>query len=334
MSEFLKESPSPSKMSRSLSESGKRSPSLSKSPIMSSSSSQDEPLLSGTNQMVITVARMNPPTPGHMVLVETLISTAYENNIKNVYIVLSSTEDHEKNPLSCPEKKMILDLMIDSLKRKMIREDPKYEDFMESVNVETRCVPRETSNLFSVISELFSPQEGLSIEKVITVLGEDRIGLAESIGKFYIKKVGRERGYSFILLKRESMDEWKKSSENPGALEDINVRDIPDESMSGSLVRNVVKYGTFHQFHDIYDLWLEEANILILYRLIQNGFLRVSASTNMDSASTNPKKSKRPKTSNTSKRPRKGGKRTRRKPRKLKRFLYKKNTKFFQKNDN
>jgi hypothetical protein len=302
------------KRSPSLSgESDKRSSSLSESRIMTSS--EDEP--SGTNQMVITVARMNPPTPGHMVLVKTMISIAYDNDIKNVYIVLSSTAGDEKNPLPCPEKKEVLDLMIDSLKEIMIREDPKCKVFMRSVNVKTICVPRETPNLFSVISTLFSPQKDPSKGKVIIVLGEDRSDLAESITAFYLNKVKAEREtITSILLERESMDKYKKLSENPDEFKDIDVRTIPAESMSGSLVRNAVKYGMTDKFQEIYDPWLDPEIIGRLYGLIQHGLATAK--------STKPK---------TPKRPRKGGKRTRRKPRKLKRFLYKKNTKYFQKND-
>ena len=294
-------------------ESDKRSSSLSESRIMTSS--EDEP--SGTNQMVITVARMNPPTPGHMVLVKTMISNAYREDIKNVYIVLSSTAGDEKNPLPCPKKKEVLDLMIDSLKRRMILEDPKCEVFMSSVNVKTICVPRETPNLFSVISTLFFPQKDPSKGKVIIVLGEDRSDLAKSITAFYLNKVKAEtETIKSILLKRESMDEYKELSKNPGALEVIDVRTIPAESISGSLVRNMVTYNMFGKFQEIYDPWLDPKTIGTLYGLIQHGLATAK--------STKPK---------TPKRPRKGGKRTRRKPRKLKRFLYKKNTKYFQKND-
>lgn len=66
-------------------------------------------------QIIFTVARMNPPTPGHMKLVETLIGEAGKNK---VYILLQAGEKagkEKQNPLTCSEKKRYLLEMIESL---------------------------------------------------------------------------------------------------------------------------------------------------------------------------------------------------------------------------
>jgi nicotinic acid mononucleotide adenylyltransferase len=72
--------------------------------------------VSETEQTIIfTIARMNPPTPGHMQLVKTLIEAGGKSK---VYILLQAGEKAGKetqNPLTCGEKKKYLLEMIRSL---------------------------------------------------------------------------------------------------------------------------------------------------------------------------------------------------------------------------
>jgi nicotinic acid mononucleotide adenylyltransferase len=66
-------------------------------------------------KIIFTIARMNPPTPGHMMLVKTLIKEAGKNK---VYILLQAglgAGKEKKNPLTCGEKKRYLLEMIESL---------------------------------------------------------------------------------------------------------------------------------------------------------------------------------------------------------------------------
>jgi hypothetical protein len=70
---------------------------------------------------------MNPPTPGHMFLIETLIREAIDKNVNDVYVILSKTNDNEDDPIPCPEKINVLSndalkSMVQSLKHKMISE--------------------------------------------------------------------------------------------------------------------------------------------------------------------------------------------------------------------
>jgi hypothetical protein len=61
---------------------------------------------------IFTIARMNPPTPGHKELVKQMMITAVDNGNKPVYIGLSSTCCKEDNPLTCDEKKALVESMI------------------------------------------------------------------------------------------------------------------------------------------------------------------------------------------------------------------------------
>lgn len=56
-----------------------------------------------TNPVVFSFGRMNPPTTGHKVLVDKVQELAKENNAKHK-VVLSRSQDPEKNPLSPEEK--------------------------------------------------------------------------------------------------------------------------------------------------------------------------------------------------------------------------------------
>ena len=75
------------------------------------------------NTVVFTLARMNPPTPGHIQLISVMMEKAIEIGVKNIYILLSSTIDNEKNPLECEEKRFILyGGMIDKIKQELYLE--------------------------------------------------------------------------------------------------------------------------------------------------------------------------------------------------------------------
>ena len=57
---------------------------------------------------LVTIARMNPPTLGHLQLIKKMLLYATFVKEKDVFIILSSTVD-KKNPLSCNRKKELLD---------------------------------------------------------------------------------------------------------------------------------------------------------------------------------------------------------------------------------
>ena len=53
-----------------------------------------------TNSFIFSFVRMNPPTPGHLLLVKKLIDKAIELNSEKIYIITSSSMDG-KNPIPC-----------------------------------------------------------------------------------------------------------------------------------------------------------------------------------------------------------------------------------------
>jgi len=66
------------------------------------------------NTIIFTIARMNPPTSGHMKLIQTMMNANLslspdDLGHNSVYIILSHTKDNEKNPLTCSKKRQILE---------------------------------------------------------------------------------------------------------------------------------------------------------------------------------------------------------------------------------
>lgn len=104
------------------------------------------------NTVVFTLARMNPPTPGHLHLIRRLIEEGIARNAERVYVILSKTNDNNENPIPCSEKLNVLGTpedisktMIRSLKEKMKSEsdDQELKHKIDNIVVQTMCVPEK-----------------------------------------------------------------------------------------------------------------------------------------------------------------------------------------------
>ena len=77
------------------------------------------------NTVICTIARMNPPTPGHLLLIQRMILEAAHKNINRIYIILSSSVDHDENPLDCWTKRdLILNNSIERFKGYLEQTNP------------------------------------------------------------------------------------------------------------------------------------------------------------------------------------------------------------------
>ena len=107
------------------------------------------------NTFIFSFVRMNPPTPGHLVLVKNLIDKAIELGSEKAYIITSSSLDG-KNPMPCSSdtipkpknkadgaimesmsadaiyKSQILEEMIDAYKRELIENEVDQSDSASS----------------------------------------------------------------------------------------------------------------------------------------------------------------------------------------------------------
>jgi nicotinic acid mononucleotide adenylyltransferase len=110
---------------------------------------------------------MNPPTSGHLKLIFELMTLARENNLDNIGIVLSPSEDN-KNPLSCYRKKQYILEMVSSMS-----------------DIKTNIICKETGFPMSNIYELLNESGVDNNSKMLLIIGEDRLNDFNWLKKYY-----------------------------------------------------------------------------------------------------------------------------------------------------
>lgn len=108
-------------------------------------------------KLVFTIGRMNPPTSGHRELILNLISLARENDLDNIGIILSPSEDN-KNPLPCDKKREYILKMFPHMKINIICNSGNSGNF-----------PR------SYITSLLQVSGLDNNAKMLMIIGEDRL---------------------------------------------------------------------------------------------------------------------------------------------------------------
>jgi len=147
--------------------------------------------------ILFTIGRMNPPTPGHMALIENMMMYALNHNISRICIVLSATVDDIKNPLFCPEKtgylygktidesgqiKGILGEIKNTLKTKKEYSSTDFKNRIDTLDVEVVCSNETSNNGSNSIPNTiwyllglygYKPDNNIKINLVL-MIGEDR----------------------------------------------------------------------------------------------------------------------------------------------------------------
>ena len=135
------------------------------------------------NTIIFTIARMNPPTPGHIHLLENMIEKALQVNINKINIILSATVDTEKNPIECEEKRQIIyNYGIEIAKNNVKKTNPDKIDEINNLNAEIICLNDEIEEKYGknpVVAKFYYmlhnyygyPRSDL---KVLLVIGQDR----------------------------------------------------------------------------------------------------------------------------------------------------------------
>lgn len=205
------------------------------------------------NIVVFTIGRMNPPTPGHMALIEKLIHRTASLGQSKFGIILSHSQDMPKNPFNCNDKrKMLLSGMIRSLKEQMKQKietytptiSPESIDAIEPIII---CMDDATPPEFgknpiiksvnALISDYNEP-----IETAFLIVGQDRAG-----------------GYEFVktaLSKRTP----------PILLDDSDFLARPEGAISATYVRHLAYSGNWEEFLRVYaTTGLPEENIRSIY---------------------------------------------------------------------
>lgn len=248
------------------------------------------------NTIIFTLARMNPPTPGHLYLIQRLIEQAIAKNVTEVYIILSKTNDNNENPIPCPEKINVLGdandettkTMIKSLKESMINEtaDPSLKTKIRELKVITICVPDvPRATPFTQVGTIISSKpKGIKDFNLFLIIGEDRKDMLDSITKFYLDTpyYPNINSVDGEILPREEMSKYKQQSADPELLDKLDMSTVPVNAMSASFVRNIVKNDRRNKFIELYKPYLDEQKTFDLYNSISNGINSLKPNTKKD----------------------------------------------------
>ena len=231
--------------------------------------------------IIATIARMNPPTPGHLLLVERMILKAATNNLTQISIILSHSVDSDENPLDCWTKRdVFLHSSIDRFKEHLAIAHPELERNIRSVNVVIVCmddpfqeeVPEISASTTPILKALnyilfrfyMYPRAGLNVKLFI---GDDR-DYSKFLGPSLTKKAVRV-GFEQIQLERTDMSIYK--SMGCSQLKSLAIESVPIPAMSASFVRNLVKCRLPDQFAKVMkQAFLEDREIQELYGLLSD----------------------------------------------------------------
>ena len=233
----------------------------------------------GETTIIVTIARMNPPTPGHLLLVKKMILDAAQNNLTQINIILSHSVDSDENPLDCETKAyLFLSSAVDRLQESLTRENPDLSEKINNVNVAILCmneafeeeVPEISSKTTPILKAinyiLFRfykyPRPELTLKLFV---GDDR-DYSNFLKPSLEKKLVPVR-FQQVQLERPAMTGYK--SMNCDKLGELDVESIPVEAMSASLLRNLVKCRLPDQFAKVMQrAFLNESEISELYGLL------------------------------------------------------------------
>ena len=243
------------------------------------------------NTFIFSFVRMNPPTPGHLVLIKSMIDKAIELGVQKAYVLTSSSLDG-KNPLPCGSqaipkaknkadaaiieritqsdlmyKSALLDKMISAYKQQLIdsESNPDLKSKIENFQVIVLC---STGSPFGFIYNIIKNDyidKGIEKVNVFFIVGRDRADFLDAIvdnfkTKDYIKSING------LILEREGMEALKNTGMGQRSISDIN----PSE-YSASFVRGLVKNGQREDFAQVYSAYISPEDINRLYETISIG---------------------------------------------------------------
>jgi len=239
--------------------------------------------MENTDTIIFTMSRMNPPTPGHLFLIQKLIEEGIKQNTNKVYVILSKTNDNNEDPIACENKINVLEndeglnSMTNNLKMQMVNEVNDQEhnqdivDKIKNIDVIYVCVKPDQKSPFSPLYDIINSYPETSILNLFMIIGDDRKDLLDSVADTFLFKNERINSFDGIVLDRPSMSQYKNMTKSQ--LEDLNISEVPVGAFSASFVRNIVKYDLKDKFYDIYKNYLNDDKIEQLYSQIKDGLL-------------------------------------------------------------
>jgi hypothetical protein len=139
--------------------------------------------MENTDTIIFTMSRMNPPTPGHLFLIQKLIEEGIKQNTNKVYVILSKTNDNNEDPIACENKINVLEndeglnSMTNNLKMQMVNEVNDQEhnqdivDKIKNIDVIYVCVKPDQKSPFSPLYDIINiyPETSM-IEKIYLIV--------------------------------------------------------------------------------------------------------------------------------------------------------------------
>lgn len=229
--------------------------------------------------IIATIARMNPPTPGHLLLIERMMIEAAQQGLTQISLILSHSVDSDENPLDCWTKRDVF--LHASIQRFQEYLADKYERLapnIRRINVVIVCmddpfeeeVPEihpKTTPILKALNYIFIrfymyPRPDLTLKLFV---GEDRdyrsflgTSLRNKLVPIYFEQ---------IQLERTNMTMYK--SMNCSQLAGLDMESVPLAAMSASFVRNLVKCRLKEPFfHVMKKAFLQDNEIEELYQLL------------------------------------------------------------------
>lgn len=254
---------------------------------------QDLDIMMNANNMettiIATIARMNPPTRGHLVLIERMMVQAAEKELTQISLILSHSVDKDTNPLNCPTKRdkflraSITRFQQDLADKYEQMDDKQMAQNIRKINVVIVCMDEKfelefpkinpkTTPILKALTYIFYrfynyPRENLTLELII---GEDR-DYSSFIGKS-LSKFEPPIQYNQVQLKRTDMETYK--SLNCDQIAVLNMDTVPFEAMSASFVRKLVKCQYKDQFISVMrKAYLKDDEIDELYELLTDALI-------------------------------------------------------------
>ena len=251
------------------------------------------------NTFIFSFVRMNPPTPGHLALIKTMIDKAIDLGIEKAYVITTSSLDG-KNPLPCsmssiPKaknksdgviltnmsqsdlvyKSTILDNMISSYKQELasFETDPTRKEQIENFNVIVICSVGSPFGFINNVIKNDFIDKGVPKVNMFFIVGRDRADFFDTIVDYFSKN-SSVNSVNGLVLEREGMEALKNTGIGDRAIADIN----PSE-YSASFVRGLVKNGQKEDFMQVYSKYLSPEEIEKLYQTIELGIQMKSPSS-------------------------------------------------------
>jgi hypothetical protein len=184
--------------------------------------------------IIFTIGRMNPPTSGHMKVVQKLLEKAIEIRQRNVYILLSHTTGEQKNPLMCSEKKEFISSgMIDKIKEHTPgAEDIKVTLICGDDPVAAECDPNWiTSKLCQIM--LTNKYNKEQMIRLYLFIGEDRATSYE----WLIKKYNKSDALTHLTINSEGLER------PPGAMSGTDMRLLVTEGKEEEFIEKEMEAG-------------------------------------------------------------------------------------------